>query len=61
MSDVKLMPCPFCGESPRLIFVGGDINKWIVECDNYKCRIQPSTDYHRFKNVVVREWNRRKG
>lgn len=61
MSSVELKPCPFCGESPRLKFIKNNINKWVIGCDNYKCRIQPSTDYHRLKNIVVREWNRRKG
>lgn len=55
-----LKPCPFCGVSPKLRFTGGNINKWIVECDNNRCKIQPMTDYHKLKWVVIREWNYRR-
>lgn len=59
MAELKLRNCPFCGESPTITFKDGKINKWIIQCNNPKCRIQPMTDYHRCKSVVVREWNMR--
>ena len=57
MSNVK--PCPFCGELPDVEYFD-DIKKYWVTCNNPKCRIQPHTDAHASKAVVVREWNRRK-
>jgi hypothetical protein len=54
----ELKPCPFCGKIPTVRFINV-LEKYWVECDNKKCRIQPCTDAHKFKSVVVREWNRR--
>lgn len=54
-----LKSCPFCGQLPKLRYVGNDVKKWMIECVNNKCRIQPFTDLHRHKFVVIREWNRR--
>lgn len=58
-TNTTLKECPFCGGVPKLRFSGENINKWIVECDNPQCRIQPTTDYHKLKWLVVREWNHR--
>lgn len=54
----KLKPCPFCGAIPIIEF-GNGIKKYWVCCQNEKCRIQPTTDAHKTKGVVVREWNKR--
>lgn len=54
----KLKPCPFCGVVPTVEF-GNGIQKYWISCDNPKCRIQPTTDAHTNKSVIVREWNRR--
>ena len=54
----NLKPCPFCGAIPTLEY-GNGINKWWISCINEKCRIQPTTDAHINKGVVVREWNKR--
>lgn len=54
----KLKPCPFCGAIPIIEF-GNGIKKYWVCCQNEKCRIQPTTDAHKTKSVVVREWNKR--
>ena len=54
----NLKPCPFCGAIPTLEY-GNGINKWWISCQNEKCRIQPTTDAHINKGVVVREWNKR--
>ena len=54
--------CPFCGAVPfEKSYVdeySGDM-KYLVGCDNPKCRIQPCTSAHRIKAVITREWNRR--
>lgn len=59
MTQNCIKPCPFCGEVPKLRYIGGDIKKWVIDCTNYKCKIQPSTDYHRLKYIIIREWNNR--
>lgn len=58
--DSNTLPCPFCGEIPKIstIMRNGLSHYWI-ECENAKCRIQPSTDWVRTKGVAKREWNRR--
>jgi Lar family restriction alleviation protein len=60
---VGLKPCPFCGAAPNVVFglvIQGQKTDWnFVACENEKCRIKPSTDWHKSKSVVVREWNRR--
>lgn len=59
----ELKPCPFCGGEATSIFgimIDGKQSEWnVIKCKNPKCRIQPSTDWHKSKSVVVREWNRR--
>ena len=59
----ELKPCPFCGGKPTAAFPImslGEKGGWnVIMCLNPKCRIQPSTDWHKSKSVVVREWNRR--
>lgn len=58
MDVMKLKPCPFCGGKPSVEFCE-EIGKHWICCKNEKCRIQPSTDAHKYIGVVVREWNRR--
>lgn len=55
---VKLKPCPFCGGEPTLE-QNNSTKKWWVYCSNPKRRINPSTDMHIVRAVIVREWNRR--
>ena len=42
-----------------IVEFGNGIKKYWVCCQNEKCRIQPTTDAHKTKGVVVREWNKR--
>lgn len=55
---VELKPCPFCG-SKSTIEQNNSTKKWWICCTNTRCRINPSTDPHINRGVVVREWNRR--
>lgn len=55
---MNLKPCPFCGSIPIHKY-NEHIKKWYIECDNEKCKIQPSTDAHINKSVITREWNKR--
>ena len=60
--SVKLKHCPFCGHTPivkeRLDESRGR-RYFSITCANEKCKIQPFTDEHVVKAVIVREWNRR--
>ena len=65
MESAKLKQCPFCGDQAVLKRdrIGEGIRNsevWYqVECQNERCSIQPFTDWHKSRSVVVREWNRR--
>ena len=60
---MNLKPCPFCGGEATAEFgivIDKVITDWnVIYCENPKCRIRPTTDWHKTKAVVVREWNRR--
>lgn len=56
---VDLKPCPFCGTIPH-VEQNNSTKKYWIQCTNPKCRIQPCTDMHKTRGVIVREWNRRK-
>jgi hypothetical protein len=59
----ELKPCPFCGGIPKTfceeIQCLGKVKQHWIYCDNPKCRVQPCTDMHESKSVVVKDWNRR--
>ena len=61
----ELKPCPFCGGEATAEFgivITDKPSDWnVVCCKNKQCRIQPTTDWHKSRSVVVREWNRRAG
>jgi hypothetical protein len=61
MDKCKLKPCPFCGKVPVMESSDYDprVTRYVIRCENPKCRIQPNTDYHIYKSVITREWNRR--
>ena len=56
-----LKPCPFCGAEPAIgERVGiGNRKYFYIACENDNCRINPGTDLHIKKSVVIKEWNRR--
>lgn len=58
MAVAVLKSCPFCGSLPR-VEQNNSTKKYWIQCDNPKCRIQPSTDMHLSLAVIAREWNRR--
>lgn len=61
MTKPELKPCPFCGGE---VFIGtwesrGAPMMYHIACFNDHCTIQPGTDYHKDKAVVIEDWNRR--
>lgn len=58
--DNNILPCPFCGEIPKVsTILRNGLSYYRIECENAKCRIQPSTDRVLSKGVAKRERNRR--
>lgn len=58
--DNSTKPCPFCGEIPKVSTIcRNGLSYYWIECENEKCRIQPSTDWVLDKRIAKREWNRR--
>lgn len=41
-ADRELLPCPWCGESPRNMPSASDGRVYWIECRNRKCGINPS-------------------
>lgn len=57
--DQELKPCPFCGDLPRIRYTFG---KPVIECENPKCKMKPSTWIHSDTDnfdKLVRIWNKR--
>lgn len=56
----ELKQCPFCRHLPRIRYTFG---RPVIECDNPKCKMKPSTwlhsNTHNF-NKLVKIWNTRK-
>lgn len=61
----ELLPCPFCGGSPNVKYIGNDFTKKrsiIIQCTN--CHAQRTDGAIRFgmdwlKNISFDRWNRR--
>lgn len=57
--EKEILDCPFCGKRPntRVAF-----KVFVIECDNRKCLIAPST-WLRIQKTditkVIKEWNKR--
>jgi hypothetical protein len=59
---LKRKPCPFCGSKQKaLCFVRNMKSepRWLVSCNNVKCRVQPETDFFVRGADAVRAWNKR--
>lgn len=57
----EIEPCPFCGKDAGMRYV---INRAVIECNNRKCPVQPSTWLFVDTDSVsklVESWNTRKG
>ena len=49
-----LLPCPFCGAKVR---VGKNARGWwIVRCNNWRCRVEPSTVGRIYPEEAVADW-----
>lgn len=49
-----LLPCPFCGEEPRII-----LPSIRISCENTYCLLNPQTKFFKTINEAVHAWNTR--
>lgn len=57
MEGNKPLPCPWCGEIPKLYQTTH--GNWWLECENYACPVQPMSQVFSRKDKLVRKWNER--
>ena len=58
----KVKPCPFCGQMPeRLVLDLSDRKRYLYQCTNDRCLVQPATIGHRNTAHALQSWNRRDG
>jgi hypothetical protein len=63
-ASCSLLPCPFCGSSPRVYEVVDTYRQmmscgWVVRCLNPECLIRPHTTEDASRDVAEGWWNRR--
>ena len=58
MSELKLLPCPFCGEKPKMAIYdwGYSVKEYWCYCSSCGCETQK---YHS-KEDAIAQWNERK-
>ena len=56
--DKRLLPCPFCGSSARLLSQGADPPSWSVDCLTCGAKI---LTFAQSPVCAVASWNRRSG
>ena len=72
MTDQKLLPCPFCGEKPKMKLSkkmycqlhGEPYQEDIIYCDNSQCVVRPFLSYGlssnpNNRNETIERWNTR--
>jgi hypothetical protein len=57
-SDNRLLPCPFCGDVPRLAQADNDSDWWLVDCLSKKCTVVPNLEA-RGRDEAIQKWNTR--
>lgn len=60
MSEIKLLPCPFCGYEAKSVKAHGIFEKpYVVVCENEKCRASVGM-FSATKEEAIKQWNTRK-
>lgn len=54
----RLLPCPFCGDTPAVIEDSGHSTAYEVACIDENCRVNPAT-LAVDKATAIKHWNRR--
>lgn len=57
MSEIKLLPCPFCG-GEAIVYEDEQYNQYMIGCKNC-CAVEPMTEWTSKENVIA-QWNTRK-
>jgi hypothetical protein len=52
------LPCPFCGQVPRVLHRKFAENGYVIECFG-PCNINPRTFCRQTKEEVIKLWNKR--
>lgn len=55
----ELIPCPFCGEKPKLKENILWRQNYFVRCTNDFCLVEPCTKLYPKKEQAIEAWNRR--
>lgn len=64
--DVRLLPCPFCGNEALVKHRSATSRDGVkldlvkIYCDAAECDVRPETMGWRLSDVALRSWNRRK-
>ena len=59
MSEIKLLPCPFCGSHKVSVVNVAEYGCFIiVKCNNCGCNTSGKSDEH--ESSVIKKWNTRK-
>lgn len=57
MSEIKLLPCPFCG-GEAIVYEDEQYNQYMIGCKNC-CAVEPMTEWTSKENAIA-QWNTRK-
>ena len=60
MNNRKLLPCPFCGQTPELIGETVEAHYYTqVRCGNSRCKLTVLTAWEGICEDAIRRWNTR--
>ena len=59
MSEIKLLPCPFCGGEAKMLKFPHCERKYVVICENESCMASVGV-YSITKEDAINKWNTRK-
>ena len=62
MSEIKLLPCPFCGGEAKVCNGSNEIvgNQYLIRCKGLNCTLRPKTEWYESLDEAARHWNTRK-
>ena len=61
MSEIKLLPCPFCGSPGVIRCIAMGVSPYFADCSNELCIAGDSRVSFQTEEEAAKVWNRRKG